>query len=295
MAASRAIAVGIFRAFPGQVAFNEFVHGFGKSAVPAELIRSRFGAESLETLRPRFGEYGLGDGTEPVGERLPELKALLTDHANEITDAAELDAARAYYTAQVAGAERPVVVDFGYSGSSQRAIGIALGKPVDALYFARMEHNVEHADVYDLRAEAYSDNQQFFSSGGFLETLITPPFEGTALALAETDSGVQPRTAEAPITTQPASAAFATRVQAGLTAFIGELLETFGTHAVLNRVRPRMATQALAEFVERPTVLDARMVQGALGRGVRPVSRLLRAWKATKRGIRRVVRRARFW
>ena len=256
--ASRAIAIGVFRADAAHISYNEFVHGYGANASAAHLIRVRFGEEALATLTPFFPEYNLSTKENtPLGKNLPRFKALLTEHAQDIADSSQRDLARQYYNNCFADAKNPAVVDFGYSGSSQRAVVASTSRPVGGLYFTRMEHNVEYADILDLNADAFTDDTHFFKNGGFLEFLFTPARLGSALGFQrDADGSIRPRT------TDGSKHSFTERIQDGILAFSHDLEETFGDRLAHFPMRSTIAIHGLRHFLARPRADDVRLVLG---------------------------------
>ncbi|SKC36192.1 polysialyltransferase family glycosyltransferase [Krasilnikoviella flava] len=257
--ASRRAAFQVFSGDPAHVAATQFVHGLNPANTPRTLLTTRFGAGVVGTLGPALARAGVADLDAPLGrDRAAALTAVLVEHADEVAAAcaARSAAARGHYAERLAGAERPVVVDLGYSGSSQRAIMTSLGRRVDGLYFTGMEHALEYAVITGARFEPWSQDRTFFRHGTALEYLLTP------VGLPECHGfGPDGRPVLAPtVATDRRNA----EIQRGVADFVDDVFARFGERVPMLAMRPDSATHALARLIAAPSAADARMLAGAL-------------------------------
>ncbi|HWK92672.1 MAG TPA: polysialyltransferase family glycosyltransferase [Luteimicrobium sp.] len=257
--ASRRAAFQVFSGDAAHVAATQFVHGLNPANTPRTLLTTRFGAPVVRLLEPALARARITELDAPLGkDRAAALTAVLVEHAEEVAAAcAERSAdARRYYAERLEGAERPVVVDLGYSGSSQRAIMTSVGRRVDGLYFTGMEHALEYAVITGARFEPWSQDRTFFRYGTVLEYLLTP------VGLPECHGfGPGGRPVLAPTV---ASDRRNDEIQRGIGDFVRDVFTRFGDRVPLLAMRPDSATWALARLIAAPSAADARMLAGAL-------------------------------
>ncbi|MGC5166999.1 polysialyltransferase family glycosyltransferase [Luteimicrobium sp. DT211] len=257
--ASRRAAFQVFSGDPAHVASTQFVHGLNPANTPRTLLATRFGPAVVRMLEPALAAARITDLDAPLGtDRAAALVAVLVEHAEEIAAAcADRSAvARRYYAEQLGDAERPAVVDLGYSGSSQRAIMASLGRRVDGLYFTGMEHALEYAVITGARFEPWSQDRTFFRYGTVLEYLLTP------VGLPECHGfGPGGRPVLAPTVAADRRNA---EIQRGIGEFVRDVFARFGERVPLLAMRPDSATWALARLLAAPSPAEARMLDGAL-------------------------------
>ncbi len=257
--ASRRAAFQVFSGDPAHVATTQFVHGLNPANTPRTLLTTRFGTDVVRLLGPALARARITELDAPLGrERAADLVAVLVEHAEAVAAACadRSAAARLHYVDRLGGAERPVVVDLGYSGSSQRAIMASLGRRVDGLYFTGMEHALEYAVITGARFEPWSQDRTFFRHGTVLEYLLTPVglpechgFGPDGRPLLAPTVAVDRRNAE---------------IQQGLGDFVRDVFVRFAERVPLLAMRPDSATFALAQLIAAPSAADARMLVGAL-------------------------------
>ncbi|MFD6176421.1 MULTISPECIES: polysialyltransferase family glycosyltransferase [unclassified Isoptericola] len=257
--ASRRAAFQVFSGDPAHVAATQFVHGLNPANTPRTLLTTRFGAGVVGLLEPALARAGIAELDAPLGrDRAAALTAVLVEHAEQVAAACagRSAAARRHYAERLGTAERPVVVDLGYSGSSQRAIMTSLGRRVDGLYFTGMEHALEYAVITGARFEPWSQDRTFFRYGTVLEYLLTP------VGLPECHGfGPDGRPVLAPTVAVDRRNA---EIQRGVADFVDDVFARFGERVPLLAMRPDSATWALSRLLEAPTAADARMLAGAL-------------------------------
>ncbi|WP_344306793.1 polysialyltransferase family glycosyltransferase, partial [Brevibacterium samyangense] len=257
---SRRAMFSVFNQEPGHVAYTEFVHGVNRRTTVDGLLRTRFGDEVATALGPSIAAAGPGTVGEPLGRHVEAVKNAISAAADDIIarTRGHNEAVTAYYTQALSGAEHPAIVDIGYSGSAQRGISLAAGRPVAGMYFTTMEHNTEHAWINDLQVDEFTSDPVFFTSGGLLEYLVTPAglesctgFEirgGTSVSVLENSDPGDPVRGE---------------VQAGVRAFLDDYATVFGPYARELVMRPRLAVHLLSTFLSHPTYEDVRTLDGA--------------------------------
>lgn len=275
---SRRIAFQVFGGTHGHVSFTDKVHGLNPGNTPRNLLTSRFGPDGLDLLAPRLAAAGIGSPDLPLGhENLRTFRAVVLDSAAELArlGAERASAAARYYDKELGEAHHPVVVDLGYSGSTQRSILLATGRRVDGLYFVTMEHAHEYEPILDVRSTPWSQDRTFFRYGTVLEYLVTP------MDLPET-LGIDPVTAAPMVAARSVTDRTNAEIQRGLHAFLTDVLDLFGTDVVKLAMRPDSATHWLSAFLHSPSATDARILAGGwqddtVGSGA---TRLLDSWQA---------------
>lgn len=255
--ASRTMAIRYLTRYPAFAAFSEAIHGFSGVDNSADgVIASRFGESVLEQLRARYRDYGIFSGDDVLREQLEPFRALISDHAVALSESSghDSDLVAAYWNEQVGEAAEVAVVDFGYSGSSQRAIMAATGRDVGGLYFVRKGLSTDYSDMLGVQTASFSENMEFFHSGGFLEFLTTPTHLRTVKAIAEEDGSFEPAFGP-PVDPSPLLAA----VQRGIVDFAKDYVRDYGAAIADITVSDRIATSALVEFLVRPLPGDLRL------------------------------------
>lgn len=251
---SRKAALTLFGSDRAHIALTEFVHGVSPENSVRNTVMARFGSEALDALEPALARAGFGALDEPVGrDRVELFKMLLADESDTIirTSARRAELARRYFRQVTEGADHPALVDVGYSGSSQRAIALATEQSIAGLYWATMEHNVEYSHIMGLESHAWSSDRVFFHNGAVLEYFITPPGLPECVGFEDARDGVAPRLRTANIS-DPQRA----RVHAGVSAFLDDVLEVFGTDTIQLVGRADLAHRMLSEFLSHPPARD---------------------------------------
>ncbi|OYN89616.1 polysialyltransferase family glycosyltransferase [Parenemella sanctibonifatiensis] len=262
---SRTAIMPMFSADPARAAYTEFVHGLNPNNTPRTVLETRLGTEAAARLLPSVTAAGFAPERPIGGPRREEFLAVLGRLADQIAEhcAPAADRAERYYRHAVGEAERPAVVDLGYSGSSQRAVNLAVGgqPKVAGLYFTTMEHNTEYAWINDLEVAEFSQEPAFFTAGALLEWLITPGFLPECEGFvddADAPGGVRPQ-----LGATPQGDPIRDQVGRGAERFFADALERFGADVWQLVMRPRLWTHPLAQLFSQPGRADAM----ALGAG----------------------------
>lgn len=258
-ACSRRAMFELFSQRPGHIAYTDFVHGVNPNTTVRNLLTTRFGPAVATEFGATIASAGPNNMDERIGRHSNAVKAALARNAAAIAQRCHDSdsSAREYYREQVGEHDRPAVVDVGYSGSSQRGISLAVGKRVAGLYFTTMEHNTEHAHINEFEASEYASHPVFFSSGGLLEYLITPPG-------LESCHGFDARTGAPVLVATDSADPLREEVHRGIRTLIEDFFAVFGEHTEEFVMRPRLAVHTLATFMSSPTAADARTLEGGL-------------------------------
>lgn len=282
--ASRRLAFQVFSSDPSHIAMTKFVHGLNPRNTPRKLLDNRVGPHAVALLGPALAKAGIHELDQPLGsENLAALITILTENAEQlaVSNRRSSAAARHYYQEQLAGSTRPVVVDLGYSGSSQRAIMASRDDRVDGLYFVTMEHALEYSMITEAKFEPWSHDRTFFTYGTVLEYLVTP------LDLHEC-LGVDENSGRPILLPVPRRDGVNVAIQWGIQEFIDDVFSIFGAHVFDLAMRPDSATRALAALIATPTEADAALFVGATqddsaGSGN---SELLESWLPARQVLR---------
>lgn len=257
---SRRIAMAVFSGVPDHVWMTRFVHGLNPSNSARNVIETRFGETVWHLLVGPLAAVGINDPDAALGTAgMSALSGVLLDNAQTIASVCQprRRAASAYYRQALEQFPRPVIVDLGYSGSSQRALMSALQRPIDGLYFVTMEHATEYEEILDVTSLGWSQNRLFFARGTVLEYLLSP------VDLPEC-IGISPATGRPEFSPVAMSDPVNAHIQRGIRDFVNDVFDRFGEDTSKLFVRADSATHSLSQFIGAPSVEDARLLAGAL-------------------------------
>ncbi|MAT07106.1 MAG: hypothetical protein CL424_18895 [Acidimicrobiaceae bacterium] len=256
---SRSAYLSVFGDDPGHVSYTEFVHGLSPQNTVRNTLVRRFGVSTAEMVASRFEAAGFGLDEEIGGPRASLFVDVLRQCSDSIAlaNAERAETAREYYRSELKGFERPAVVDFGYSGSSQRGVGYSLGHNVDGYFFVTMEHATEYAAITGATTVPYSDDNAFFANGAFIEYLITDPSLQECLGFERLGDRIVPT-----LGPQEPFDPLRHEIHRGVREFLDDLFSTFGADTWQLTARPAIGHRALSWLVSRPDRTDALLFAG---------------------------------